>query len=230
MSSYLRDLVRSVLREDKAGTSFGFSVYGGEGGNLEATGEDAAPGAEDEQIPLASAKDEEEWRKRVVDFAMRYKNVPYVWGGSTPQGFDCSGFAWYVLKNSGLVPNLKRERSGEQMLLGKAISRGQLKRGDLVGFKNNKDEPSHIGFYLEGNMYLSALGGDASTTLENPKYFKDKSRARVMEYDFTRDNRTQYYASLSNLIAKRLKEDESKSMVASAENDQQKKGEEKKAG
>ena len=246
MSTSLRSIVRLILREDTAAQQIGTNVYAGirdvgrsqrdddDDSDLDSDAEagDTESGMrlDDSPITGVSPKDEEEWRKRVMDFALKYKDVPYEWGGQTPRAFDCSGFAWYVLKNSGLAPVLRRETSGQQMQLGRPISKEQLRYGDLVGFKTAQGAPSHIGFYLSGTKYLSALGGNSTTTLANPKLFKDGSRARVMEYDFTRDNRPQYYASLSNLIAKRLKEDEGKGLVASAEKDQQKKGEEKKTG
>jgi len=237
MSSYLRGLVRSILHEDTAAQSVETDVYGSQyqqdddsGADADSGGIRSDPSSADSPITGVSPKDEEEWRKRVMDFALRYRDVPYAWGGQTPQAFDCSGFVWYVLKNSGLTPVMDRETSGEQMKLGSPIQKAQLRYGDLVGFKTAGGRPSHIGLYLSGTKYLSALGGDSTTTLANPRYFMDKSRARVMEYDFTRDKRPQYYASLSNLIAKRLKEDEGKGTVASAEKDQQKKGEEKKTG
>lgn len=239
MSTTLLRIVRAVLLEDTAPQQVGMRVYtdpdhtGNRDDSSFEDDEDDAEGVRgvDDDTPLASAEDEDEWRKRIIDFAMRYKNVPYAWSGQTPQGFDCSGFAWYVLKNSGLMPSLERTASGQQMELGQPIRRGQLKMGDLVGFKNSSGSPSHIGFYLRDNMYLSALGGNQETTLANPRIFKDGSRARVMEYDFTRDDRTQYYASISGLIAKRLKEDEKdKGLVASAEKDKQKKDNDKKTG
>ena len=237
MRSSLSSVVRSVLLEDMAPRGLRLDVNAGSSGSSGTTGSDADTGAgepasgmrpDDSPISGVSPKDEEAWRKRVMDFALRFKDVPYAWGGKTPQAFDCSGFVWYVLKNSGLTPLLERARSGDQMKLGSPIQQSQLRYGDLVGFTTADGTPSHIGFYLSGTKYLSALGGDGTTTLARPKFFNNGTKARVMEYDFTTDRRPKYYASLSDLIAKRLKEDEKKGPVASAEQDQQKKGEEKK--
>lgn len=237
MRSSLSSVVRSVLLEDMAPRGLRLDVNAGSSGTTGSSDSDADTGAgepasglstDDSPITGVSPKNEEEWRKRVMDFALKHKDVPYAWGGQTPQAFDCSGFAWYVLKHSGLAPLLRRETSGEQMKLGSTIQQLQLRYGDLVGFTTKNGKPSHIGFYLSGTNYLSALGGDSTTTLTNPKFFKNRTKARVMEYDFIKDNRPKYYASLSKLIAERLKEDEKKNPVASAEQDQQKKGEEKK--
>jgi cell wall-associated NlpC family hydrolase len=67
----------------------------------------------------------------VVGIAMRYLGVPYVWGGSTPRGFDCSGFAMYVFAQIGVsLPH----SSYAQFAMGSSVSISQLQPGDLVFF------------------------------------------------------------------------------------------------
>ena len=85
----------------------------------------------------------------VVGIAMRYLGVPYVWGGSSPRGFDCSGFTMYVYAQIGVsLPHY----TGSQYAMGTAVSRDQLQPGDLVFF----DGLGHEGIYIGGNQFIHA--------------------------------------------------------------------------
>lgn len=84
-------------------------------------------------------------RAAVIAFAKRFKGVPYVWGGSTPSGFDCSGLVQYVYRNAVGV-NLPRV-SQAQLYAGPHVSAGQAQPGDLVNYY------THVGIYL-GNGYM----------------------------------------------------------------------------
>jgi cell wall-associated NlpC family hydrolase len=85
----------------------------------------------------------------VVGIAMRYLGVPYVWGGSTPRGFDCSGFAMYVFAQIGVsLPH----SSYAQFNMGTPVSIGQLQPGDLVFFSG----ASHMGIYIGGGQFIHA--------------------------------------------------------------------------
>ncbi len=83
----------------------------------------------------------------VIDVAMRYMGVPYVWGGSSPSGFDCSGFTLYVYGKVGVsLPHSSRA----QFNVGVPVSRSQLQPGDLVFFGS---PIHHVGLYVgNGNM------------------------------------------------------------------------------
>ncbi len=83
----------------------------------------------------------------VVSVAMQYLGVPYQWGGTTPAGFDCSGFTSYVYAQAGI--NLPRT-SSEQRYAGTVISRDQAQPGDLIW------SPGHIGIYAGDNMQIEA--------------------------------------------------------------------------
>lgn len=83
----------------------------------------------------------------IVGIAKQYIGVPYRWGGTTPKGFDCSGFTQYVYRKAGI--SLPRT-SYEQRFVGKKISRNDLRSGDLVLF------PGHVGIYVGGGMYIHA--------------------------------------------------------------------------
>lgn len=83
----------------------------------------------------------------IIDIASRYVGVPYVSGGSTPNGFDCSGFTSYVFAQAGI--SLPRT-SGEQRNAGTVISRDQAQPGDLIF------SPGHIAIYAGGNTQIDA--------------------------------------------------------------------------
>lgn len=84
-------------------------------------------------------------RAAVVAYAKRFLGVPYVWGGSTPSGFDCSGLTSYVYRNAVGV-KLPRV-SQAQRNVGTRVSRAQAQPGDMVNYNH------HVGIYL-GNGYM----------------------------------------------------------------------------
>ncbi|ACZ31858.1 NLP/P60 protein [Xylanimonas cellulosilytica DSM 15894] len=83
----------------------------------------------------------------VVSVAMRYVGVPYVSGGTTPDGFDCSGFTQYVYAQVGI--NLPRS-SGAQRSVGTVVSRADAQPGDLIW------SPGHVAIYAGNGMQLDA--------------------------------------------------------------------------
>jgi cell wall-associated NlpC family hydrolase len=85
----------------------------------------------------------------VVGIAMRYLGVPYVWGGSSPSGFDCSGFVMYVYAQVGVsLPHY----TGAQWAMGVPVAKSDLEPGDLVFF----DGLGHVGIYIGGGSFIHA--------------------------------------------------------------------------
>jgi peptidoglycan DL-endopeptidase CwlO len=83
----------------------------------------------------------------VVGIAMHYLGVPYVWGGSTPRGFDCSGFVAYVFAQIGVsLPHSSYSMFG----MGTPVSISELQPGDLVFFTG----ASHMGIYIGGGQFI----------------------------------------------------------------------------
>ncbi|SFK18746.1 C40 family peptidase [Cellulomonas sp. KH9] len=83
----------------------------------------------------------------VLEIAARYVGVPYVSGGSTPDGFDCSGFTSYVYAQLGI--SLPRTSSAQRNA-GTVVSRADAQPGDLIW------SPGHIGIYAGGNQMIDA--------------------------------------------------------------------------
>ena len=88
----------------------------------------------------------------VISYASNFLGTPYVWGGSSPLGFDCSGFTQYVYGHFGV--GLGRT-TYEQINEGTPVSRSQLQPGDLVLFGTSSD-PHHVGIYVGDGMYIHA--------------------------------------------------------------------------
>lgn len=89
----------------------------------------------------------------VIDTAKRFIGVPYVFGGTTPRGFDCSGFVQYVFNQYGK----KLPRTADiQFKQGKHVARNQLTPGDLVFFTTYEAGASHNGIYLGNGQFIHA--------------------------------------------------------------------------
>ncbi len=103
---------------------------------------------------------------KIVATAKQYLGVPYLWGGTSPKGFDCSGFAQYVFKAHGI--SLPRT-SKEQYKVGTAVSKANLKAGDLVFFNTSGSGVSHLGIYVGNNQFIHASSskGVVITSLGN---------------------------------------------------------------
>lgn len=97
--------------------------------------------------------------QRVIDVAKRYLGTPYVYGGSSPSGFDCSGFTSYVYKQLGYSLN---RTAHSQLSNGIPVSKSELQPGDLVIFKKSgNSQAHHVGIYAgNGMMIHSPQTGD----------------------------------------------------------------------
>jgi peptidoglycan DL-endopeptidase CwlO len=88
----------------------------------------------------------------VLAVAARYLGVPYVYGGTTPIGWDCSGATSYIFRQIGI--NIPRT-ANDQMLASTRVSRSEAKPGDLVFFLSG-GRAYHVGIFAGGNMMYDA--------------------------------------------------------------------------
>jgi cell wall-associated NlpC family hydrolase len=108
--------------------------------------------------------------EKVLQRANTCRGVPYLWGGLTPQGFDCSGFVYTLFALYGY--NLHRDADLQYRSDGLRVDRDEMCRGDLLFFHEGKIEiPTHVGIY-EGEQ----------------KFINASSRRGVVSYSFKEDD------------------------------------------
>lgn len=88
----------------------------------------------------------------VIAYASNFLGTPYLWGGTTPSGFDCSGFTQYVYRHFGVTIG---RTTYDQINDGYAVSRNELQPGDLIFF-GSSGNPTHVGIYVGNDMYINA--------------------------------------------------------------------------
>lgn len=113
--------------------------------------------------------------QKIVEYGKKFMGVPYVFGGTTPNGFDCSGFTQYIYKNAAGV-SIPRT-TDQQYKIGTSVAKSDLQPGDLVFYKNTyRRGISHVGVYAGNNLVLNATSssGIALVSMNNsywgPKY------------------------------------------------------------
>jgi cell wall-associated NlpC family hydrolase len=98
--------------------------------------------------------------------------VPYVWGGDTPSGWDCSGFTSYVMNENGItIPRT----AAEQFATGTPVDRNKLQPGDMVFFTTYKPGASHVGFYMGNGKFIHASSAAKQVTISSldEQYYTD---------------------------------------------------------
>jgi cell wall-associated NlpC family hydrolase len=106
----------------------------------------------------------------VAKTAHSYIGVPYVFGGRSPKGFDCSGLVWYVYRQHGIdLPT----SSAKQARVGEHVDRDELLPGDLVFFQSS-GSIDHVGLYVGGNKMIHAPGKGRKVVKVNiaSKYYR----------------------------------------------------------
>ncbi|WP_062677819.1 C40 family peptidase [Parageobacillus toebii] len=120
---------------------------------------------------------------QIVPAAKQYVGVPYRWGGTTANGFDCSGFIQHVYQSIGI--DMPRT-TADMYRMGKQVEKGDLRVGDLVFFNTNGKGVSHAGIYIGNNRFIHASSskGVIISSLNDPYYWSKTyvGARRVLAY------------------------------------------------
>tara|TARA_R100001369_G_C3318661_1_gene168551 strand:+ start:1525 stop:2274 length:750 start_codon:yes stop_codon:yes gene_type:complete len=113
-------------------------------------------------------------KKQLIDTAILYLNSPYLWGGKTPFGIDCSGFTQMVYKLNGY--KLLRDAS-QQATQGEALSFiEESEPGDLAFFDNAEGVITHVGIIMEDNYIIHAHGKVRIDRIDHTGIFNSEAR------------------------------------------------------
>ncbi|NLW44190.1 MAG: hypothetical protein GXY92_03275 [Syntrophomonadaceae bacterium] len=116
--------------------------------------------------------------RAIINHALRCLGAPYRYGGTTPNGFDCSGFVRYVFNQVDIqLPRSSRDQAS----VGAHVDKSQLLPADLVFFKTDgSSRINHVGIYLGGNNFVHASRnhGIVITSLDDKYYLKAYCGAR----------------------------------------------------
>ena len=111
----------------------------------------------------------------IVALARKYLGTKYVWGGTSPSGFDCSGLVSYVYAQNGIqLPRV----TYNQINVGQSVQPNKLRPGDLVFFDTDrtKSGPDHVGIYIGGGKFIHAPRPGASVKISSlaESYYMDR--------------------------------------------------------
>lgn len=109
---------------------------------------------------------------KYLEKGKRYLGTPYVWGGTSSRGLDCSGFIYRTLKDSG--KNVSRLTSGGLYAKYKHISKSQLDKGDLIFFAESGSRITHVAFYYGNGKILHSAGSKVQINNINNGYWSSR--------------------------------------------------------
>lgn len=134
-------------------------------GSSESSDSDESQGGGDVSIPDGSKAEQ------VIAIAKQYTGVPYVYGGTTTSGWDCSGYTSFVYGKVGV--NLPRT-SGGQAAAGQQVSASEARPGDLVY------KPGHVGIYAGDGMMYDAGSSSSGTSYRSHSWMGSVTYIRVL--------------------------------------------------
>jgi len=108
--------------------------------------------------PIVEENETQTTGNDIVNAAMQYLGVPYIWGGESARGFDCSGLVYIVYKQNGININ----RVAQDMYYnGREVNLNSLKPGDILLFGSSIYNIRHVGIYTGNGMVIHSSYGDA---------------------------------------------------------------------
>ena len=129
-----------------------------------------------ETKPRASGNNKEDIRTEITDYAKTYIGTPYSWAGTSPKGFDCSGYTGYVYKKFGIT--LPRSAAAQKDFVSN-INKKTAEKGDLVFFKSGH-KITHVGIVISElgepltMVHSSSSKGIIITEVETSTYWRNK--------------------------------------------------------
>ena len=147
------------------GEDSGSSDSGESSGSGESSDSGESQGGGDVSLPDGSKAEQ------VIAIAKQYTGVPYVYGGTTTSGWDCSGYTSFVYSKVGV--NLPRNSSG-QAAAGQRVSASEARPGDLVY------RPGHVGIYAGNGMMYDAGSASSGTSYRSHSWMGSVSYIRVL--------------------------------------------------
>ncbi len=109
---------------------------------------------------------------KIVAYSKTLLGVPYVWGGHSTKGFDCSGFTYYVFKKFGInLPSSSYDYSS----IGTKVSRSELQKGDILLWDIDKNGTvGHVGIYIGDGMFIHASSSKRKVVTRSLATYSEK--------------------------------------------------------
>ena len=153
--------------ESNSGSSDSSDSGSSDSGSSDSESSDSGGSSDDGGAALPDGSKAEQ----VISIAKQYTGVPYVYGGTTTSGWDCSGYTSFVFSKVGV--NLPRS-SGGQASAGQTVSASEAKPGDLVY------RPGHIGIYAGNGMMYDAGSSSSGTSYRSHSWMGSVTYIRVL--------------------------------------------------
>lgn len=114
-------------------------------------------------------------RNRIIENALVFRNAPYMWGGKSPFGIDCSGFTQIVYKTSGI--QLLRDTS-QQVTQGETVHLlSEAAPGDLAFFDNEEGKITHVGVLLSNDKIIHASGSVRIDSIDHQGIYNQERKS-----------------------------------------------------